>query len=427
MSPRLKALWRTRRGLLLGGFVVLAVAAGAGAIRLARSAPSVPTVEVKRGDFVDSLQIRGEVKATKSVVLTAPSGAGDIQIIKLAKSGQIVKQGDVVVQFDITDLRGKFDTSSSELKQADAEIEGSRAQGRMTEEQDLTDLAKAKFDVERARLETGKQEILSQIDGEKAKLALSDAQQSLKEADSKVNSNRAATAADVGSKQQKRGKALFEVKQAQTNIDRMTLKAPLPGMVTVLPNFRAVSGFFIGSPPEFREGDRAWPGAGIVELPDLNTIQISARVDETDRGRLVVGQNVSVRIDAVPDTEFTGKVVEISPLTKIDFSGWPPVKNFDLRVKLDKSDPRLRPGMSGTARIAVERLANAIIIPAEASFQKSGKTLVYVLKGSQFEERPIEVIRRSQGKLAVARGIEAGERIALKDPTVEASAGKEKR
>ncbi len=418
MMQMVRNAWQRRRGMVIGVAVVLVAAATTGAVRLVRAAPRVPTVEVKKADFMDTLPIRGEVKAIRSIVLTAPSGAGDIQIIKLIKSGETVKQGDVVIQFDVTDLQQRLDTRMSELKQADAQIEGARAQGRMTEEQDLTDLAKSKFNVERARLDAGKQEILSQIDGEKAKLTLSDAEQALREADAKVKSDRAATAADVASKQQQRGKALFDVNQAKRNIERMTLRAPVAGMITVLPNYRAVQGFFIGSPPEFREGDRAWPGAGVAELPDLSSIQISARVDETDRGRLAVGQPVAVRVDAIPDTEFAGKVLEISPLTKIDYSGWPPVKNFDLKIQLDRGDPRLRPGMSATARVAVDRIANATVIPAEASFQKSGRTVVYVLRRSSFEERTIEVTRRSNGQLAVAKGVAPGERLATKDPTL---------
>lgn len=399
--------------------VVLAIAAGAGAIRLVRAAPSLPTAEVRRGEFVDRLQVRGEVKAIRSVVLTAPSGAGDIQIIKLAKTGDMVKQGEVVVLFDTTTLNDTLNTRSSELKQSDAEIEGARAHGRMVEEQDLTDLAKAKYDVERAKLDAGKQEILSAIDGEKSKLTLSDAEQALREAEQRLVSNRAATAADINSKKQKREKALFDVRQTERNISRMTLRTPVAGMVAILPNFRAGgSGMFATDPP-FREGDRAWPGANVAELPDLSSVQVAARVDETDRGRMAVGQQVNIRVDALPDAEFTGRILEISPLTKIDYSNWPPVKNFDLRLQIDKPDPRLRPGMSATARIAVERIADAIIIPAEASFQKSGKTLAYVLRGSRFEERVIEVSRRSNGNLAVARGLNPGERVALKDPTLE--------
>jgi HlyD family secretion protein len=89
-----------------------------------------------------------------------------------------------------------------------------------------------------------------------------------------------------------------------------------------------------------------------------------------------------------------------------------------LSLQIDQADPRLRPGMSATARVAVERLPNVIVVPAEASFVKAGKTVAYVLRGSKFEERVIEVARRGNGQLVIAKGLKPGERVATKDPTV---------
>ena len=395
--------------------VILLIAGATGIVRLVRAESKLPTVEVKRGEFTENLPIRGEVKAQKSIVLTAPSGTGQMQILKLAKTGDAVKEGDVVVQIDITQLQNQLDTRASELKQSEREIDGAAAQAKMTEEQDATDLAKAKFDVQRAKLDAGKQEILSQIDGEKAKLVLSDAEQSQREAEQKQKSNKTGNAAAIASKRLKQQKALFDVNQAKSNIARMTLKAPVSGIATVLTHWMGP-----GQQVEWREGDSVWPGAGVMELPDMTTIQIAARVDEIDRGRLQVGQRARVHVDAVPDTEFVGVISEISPLAKSDFSGWPIVRNFDVRMKLDNNDQRLKPGMSASLRIAVDNIKDAIIIPAEASFQKSGRNVVYVARsGGRFEERTIEILKRNGGTLAVASGIKPGERLFTKDPTLQ--------
>ena len=392
--------------VLLGGVFGIA--------HLTQADTRMPTAEVKRGEFVENLPVRGEIKAQRSIVLTAPSGVGQVQIIRMAKTGDPVKQGDVVVRFDSTTLQNQLETRSSELKQAEREIDGAIAQAHMTEEQDATDTAKAKFDVERARLDASKQEILSQIDGEKARLALADAEQALREAEQKQKANKAADAATIASTRLKQQKALFDVNQSKNNLTKMELKAPVSGIATVLTHWMGP-----GQQVEWRTGDNVWPGAGVMELPDMSTIQVAARVDEIDRGRLHVGQRVRIRVDAVPDSEFTGEISEISPMAKSDFSGWPIVRNFDIRMKLDKPDSRLKPGMSASARIAVDTIKDAIIIPAEASFQKSGRTVAYVVHGSGFEERVIEVARRSGNQLAVAKGLKAGERVYTKDPTVQ--------
>ena len=86
---------------------------------------------------------------------------------------------------------------------------------------------------------------------------------------------------------------------------------------------------------------------------------------------------------------------------------------------LDQTDARLRPGMGANVRVTVERVPNAIMIPAQASFQKSGRTVAYVLNGAKFDERRIDVARRSGDHLLVAKGLQPGEKVALQDPTLK--------
>jgi len=420
MMERIKKFLDKRRWLLLGVAGLLAAGGGVAAVRLGRVAVNLPTAEVARGQFSEYVKIRAEVKAQKSVTVTAPlirGEGGDAQILKLVKTGAMVKKGEVVVEFDTAKLKDTLAQNRSGLKQADAEIAEVRAQVKLQEEKDLTDLEKARYDVERARLDVSKAEILSKIDGEKNKLLLADAEQKLRQAQEKLDSDRAKAKADITAKQQKREKAAFDVRMAEENIVALTLRAPVDGMATVLPNFRAGGWFREGAPP-FKEGDRAWPGAGIVELPDLSSLRVSGRVEEADRGRVAVGQPVVVRIDAVPDKEFSARVIEISPLAKVDFAGgWPFPRNFDVTMQLEQTDPRVRPGMSATARVAVEKLTDCILIPTEAVFQKSGKTVAYVRHGSGFEQQEIQIAKRGEAQVVVAQGLKPGERVALKDPT----------
>lgn len=420
MAGKLKTLQGRRSWWLISGAVVLVSSLAWGAVRYARQGTSVPTAVVKVGEFVDHLQMRGELKPLVSKVVTAPFNAGsDVQIVKLVKNGDQVKVGDLIVQFDVSTLQRTLDERRSILKQAEDVIVQTRAQGRLTEEQDQTDLLKARYDVERAKLEVSKQEIVSVIEGEEAKEKLADAEQSLRQIEAKLKSDKSGSEADVHGSVEKRDKALYDVQQAERQIAALTVNAPAAGMVTLMPNSRA-GGFFSDNPPEFKEGDRAWPGAAIAELPDLSSLRVTAHIDEIDRGRLKAGQPVSIRVDAVPDKELSGHVAEISALAKLDFSsGWPPKKNFDLIVRLDQTDPRLRPGMSSTIRVAVERLPNSILIPVRAAFSKQGRMVAYVLHGSNFEERVIEVARRSAEEVVVAKGLKSNERVALKDPTVK--------
>ena len=401
---------------------VLVAIAGAGIAINARTGtiPNITTTEVTRGDFVDYIQIRGDIRPAKSIQLAAPLEAGgELQIVKLVKNGAAVKKGDIVVEFDATTLNQRLMERRSELKTAEGEIEQSLAQTKITAEQRATEIMKAKYDVERAKLDLGKRDLVSRIEYENAKLALSDAEQRLKEIEARSVSTQAGIEAELTGRRRKRDKALADVERTLRSIAALKLVAPADGTVNVLPNPRS-GGPFGGGGVEFREGDRAWPGAGILELPDLSSIHLEARLDESDRGRLKVGQVASVKIEAVPGKDFVAKVDLISVLARVDFSsGWPPVRNFDLGLVLDEHDPRIRPGMTATARIAADRLPNVTLVPAEAIFQKDGRPVVYRLNGSKFDEQSIEVVRRGREQAAVSGGVNPGDKLAMRRPEPE--------
>ena len=382
------------------------------------SAPDLPTAEVTKGQFIDAIEIRGDIRPLKSIVLSAPMQSGELQIVKLAKNGTVVKAGDVVIEFDSTTLRRTMQEKQSELRQVEAEIEQATAQASITTEQNQTELMKAKYNIERAKLDLGRGETVSRIETEQARLSVGDAEQRLRELEAKIVSDAASLEADLSNKRQRREKALFDLKHAEAGLQRLLVEAPTDGMINILPNYR--SGGPWGSNVEFREGDRAWPGAAILELPDLSSVHLEARLDESDRGRLSVGFDAMIRIEAIPGREFKAKIDLISVLARADYSsGWPPTRNFDLRLVLVEIDPKIRPGMSAVARIATDRVDDVVLVPSEAIFQRDGHPVVYRLDGSEFEERRIEVTRRGREQSIVANGVTPGDRIATRRPAVE--------
>ena len=399
----------------------LAIVAVVGIAMNARSgvAPNVTTADVTKGDFIDYIQIRGDIRPAKSIVLAAPlQSGGDLQIVKLVKSGSTVKKGDVVVEFDATSLKQRLLERQSELNQALKEIEQTQAQAKITAEQQQTALMKARYDVERAKLDLGKRDLVSRIEYESAKLSLADAEQRQKEVEAKERSSKAGADADLVGKIRKRDKAKFDVDRTTAAIEALVLEAPADGTVNVLENPRSGGPFTSGV--EFREGDRAWAGASVLELPDLSSIHLEARLDESDRGRLKVGQAATVRIEAVPGKDFAARVDLISVLARVDFSsGWPPVRNFDLGLVLDERDARIRPGMTATARIAAEKLPNVTLVPAETIFQKDGRPVVYRLRGSKFDEQIIEIVRRGREQAAVSAGVSPGDKLAVRRPAAD--------
>ena len=410
----LSAVGRPRN--LIGGVVATAlVVAGFMASAGGGTLPDLPTADVKTGEFVDTLEIRGEIRPLKSIVVTSPLQSGDLQIVKLARNGSMVKAGEVVVKFDGSTLQRTIQEKQSELKQSEAEIEQAGAQGRLTAEQNATALMKAKYNIDRARLDINRGETVSRIENEKAKLVLADAEQKLLEIEEKIKSDKTSAEAEVFGKQRKREKALADLQRAQLGLQKLEVRSPADGMINILTNYR--SGGFGEGGQEFREGDRAWPGAAILELPDLSSIHLEARLEEADRGRLNPGQDATVRIEAVPGRDFKARIERISLLARPDFaSGWPPPRNFDLGLILLEGDPRIRPGMTAVARIATERIPGVMLVPAEAIFQRDGSTVVYAVAGTKFEERRVDVSRRGREQAIVTSGLAPGDRIATRRP-----------
>lgn len=409
-------MWRNNRRTIVAVVAALAVViaiTGARGVFGGGTTVDVPTTVVTKGEFIDYLQVRGEVKAVRSIPLTVPTtGGGDLQILELAKNGMNIRKGDVVVRFDPMSVERTLNDRRSEFKQAEEEIGKTRAQYRIQQQQTQTDLSKARYDVRRAELDTVPHEFLPRMEREQKMLKLADAKARLGEAERKLNALGDIEKAEVASKTQKRDKARFDLQHAERQLGGLQIVSPVDGVVSIMPNWRQCC-----PPPDFKAGDRAWPGQVIAEVPDLSTLRVTARLEEAERGRMQPGQRAVVRADAVPDRELAGKIEDISALARVDFSNWPPQRNFNMVVQLDDMDARLRPGMNTTVRVAVDRVADVVLIPARAVFEKEGRSVAYVARTrGGWDERQVQIARRGQEQHVVRAGVEPGERVALKDP-----------
>ncbi len=404
-----------RRLTLIAAAAVLTVGVLAYGVAGRRSRLDLPSAVVTRGEFVDIVELRGEIQPVRSVVLSAPTNAGELQIIRLVKNGTAVRPGDVVVEFDSTSLERSQLDRQAELKQAEAEIDQARAQAHITEEASATNLMKARFDVDRAKFDVVDGPWVARLDYERAKLALDDAQQRLREAEKRQLADQAAAAARVAGRVRRRDRVREDLARIERALGGLQIRAPASGTANVMRNPR--SGSTSGSYQDFREGDRAWAGASIVELPDLSSIHLTARLEESDRGRVEVDQPGTVHLDAVADRDYRARVSRISLLARVDFGGsWPPARDFDLELAMADPDSRLKPGMSAAVRVAVGRLAKVLLVPSEAVSLVNGRSTVYCQAGSAFEPRAVAVLRRGREQTALASGVVPGDRVALRKP-----------
>jgi multidrug efflux pump subunit AcrA (membrane-fusion protein) len=194
----------------------------------------------------------------------------------------------------------------------------------------------------------------------------------------------------------------------------MEVKSPLDGVINYLLNYS--QGW--NNAQAFKVGDHAVAGGALAEIPDLTTLEMESKVDETDRGRIAVGNTVVVHVDALPELHLTGKLVSITPLTEQSFNEWPPTRSFRAFAQIEKPDPRMRPGMNAGADMVESKIPGAISIPAKALFTLGGKPSVYVKTGQRWVSTSVRVKGRNPDEVAV-EGIEAGTVVALAEPPPE--------
>ena len=382
-------------------------------------APEIPTARVERRDFLRTVRARGELKSAKSVQITAPQ-TPDLKIVQLAENGKAIGAGDIVVKFDESAQEDTLILRETNVRQVDSEIMQATAQHSITDERNAMEIMQAQYNLERAELEAGKQEILAEIEAEKAKIDVEISRGELNKAETNEEASNISQDADLARLEERRSKALRDLDLSRRYLGSMVLRAPADGIVHILPNNRAQGSFGTARPP-FQEGDTVWTGAPIAEIPDLKSLRVEFRVEEIDRGRVAEAQETRVRVDAVPDAVLGGKVTWLSPIATLVFSRLPPEKNFPAYAALDEIDDRLRPGMSATVEIVVQLLPDVLVIPAKASTQVDGKPTVFVKDGAGYRRARIEVLASNGTDIVVASGLDEGEVIALENPELTAA------
>jgi RND family efflux transporter MFP subunit len=385
----------------------------------------VATARVRRADFIISVRSRGDIKSARSTILKAPPAPG-LRIVHLANNGIPVKKGDVVVEFDAVSQEQNVISQTTRVQGDSGDIVQAKATQKMNDEADAMSKMQSEYSVETAKLDASKAEVLSKVDGEKNRIQVEVAEGNLQQVKASINAHQVGNEADLSRLNQRLDKDQRDLDTATSYLGLMQLRAPTDGVAIVLSNFRS-QGTFGQSTPPFKEGDNAWNGAEIVEIPDLSQLYIDLKLEEVDRGKIQIGQAVRVRVDAIPDKEFEAQLDYISPIANLVFKGGStPEKSFPARATLKHLDERLRPGMSASAEVIIERQPNMLLIPASASFDRDGKPAVYVQKGKQFAVRAIEVGKRNDDDIIISGGLKEGEIVTLESPTDAAKRAKKK-
>jgi multidrug efflux pump subunit AcrA (membrane-fusion protein) len=378
--------------------------------RQVQAKADLPVATARLGEFQVIVRCRGELVSGRSVQLVAPMNVPGMQIAWQAPPNGEVKEGDVVIRFDSSLAKQQLLEKQAALQQAQATLDQAVAQARITGEQDRLDLASAHVDLEKAKLEVTKQELVSPLQGEESKIDLGLSEEKLRVQEATNNLHQTSDAQKIGSATRLRDKAQQDIDVTNERLSRMEMHAPSNGVVIYVNNY---SQGWINAKP-FKVGDNVFPGTVVAEIPDLSTLQMKAKLEEIDRGRINPNQDARILVDPFPEKPFAGKVESISPLVEQGFD-WPPTRNFRAFVTFTERDPRLRPAMNSQVDIIVERIPKAISVPASAVFTHQGRPTVYVAEKNAWLPHEVEILARNPDEVAI-KGIAEGTKVSLVEP-----------
>ena len=375
-------------------------------------------IAVKRGDFRDTVRLHGTVGAVQSKTILAPrlSGqmAGMMIITKIVSNGSRVREGDLLVEFDsqnqlrnVLDRQAEYDNLVQQIKKKQADQITAVAA-------DETELKGAEVDLQTARVEMRKNEVISSIQAEINKQNLAEAEAKLKQLKSTFALKREAAAAELRILEIQRDRAQKAVAYAQGNIEKMSIKSPLSGLVVLSPIYK---GTRLVDP---QEGDEVRPGGGIMLVVNPTAMQVTARLNQVDVSRVHVGQAAEVRLDAYPDLVFPGTVERISAIsTASQYSRR--IRYFAASISIQGSNPKLLPDLTAAVDIKLQTLENVLLLPREAIVMQQGQAMVEVLGNGGPEVRPVKLGPRNECEVVVESGIQEGWTVSL-HPQVAAGA-----
>jgi HlyD family secretion protein len=407
---------RAPRWLMLVAAVILLAAGARSVPRLfeAVNTPEeipIPTTRVRTGDVTFTITSDGSLQGGNSRMLTAPMiGGGTLILTELRKSGELVKTGDIVAQFDTTDEGFKLREAEADLAEAEQQVLNAVNEAKAKEEELEFDLIEARGELKQAQIEVTVNAIRPALTAQQNNITLEGARAKLAKLERDYLQRKAAAGASIAIQEAARKKAQMLADTARRNIEMMTLRAPSDGYINVERNTNTnfyFSGMIL---PLFQVGDQVRPGMAVAQIPDLNSWEVTAAIAETDRGHLSVGLPATIRVVAAPGKIFKAKVTDLGGT-----SGPPWNRKFECKLALLDMAPELRPGMSARIIVTLDTLKNVAWLPTQALFEQGGRTFAYVREGERFVSKDVKLVRRGESQVVID-GLKAGEVVALASP-----------
>ncbi|MBW7877116.1 MAG: hypothetical protein H3C47_14135 [Candidatus Cloacimonetes bacterium] len=366
---------------------------------------------VKKGDLWQEFYLRGELDASSKTTLNAPNASDrydSLTVEWVGADGTEVKTGDVILEFDKTDVRADIQKAEQELAQAEGNQELVRYQQKQEELQ-------LKLSVERARILLQKADILllsdevkvmSKMDIEKSKLDRKAAEMELSEAQSSSDSFYQRTTAALEVERLKVDTAQSTLKKLKDYAESLSMRATVSGVL-----YRPFSRLN-NQPARVNVGSVVGHGNRLLEILNLDSFDIQLFVRQSEAAKIQLGDQAKVWVTAFPETPFDATVIHKDSFTTArkerlgerTMAG--ALREVGIRLKLSSVSSFMRPGM--TVTVSLKSLIAKDVLQVPLTLVRENAGVLQVRTGpSTYKE--IKTGRNSSTMIEVLHGLELGE------------------
>jgi HlyD family secretion protein len=380
--------------LALGGVYVLA---GPKNARADFDPATVATVE--RGTMVKSVVATGKIEPITKVEIKSKAN-GIIEQLPV-DVGAIVHPGDILAELDKENLAASLRESNANLQAAEANLKGAQA----TLEKNIIEAEGPEVEFARRASERAQklfeQNLLPQSGLDDAKSALEVAANKQRTAKGQLSVSRS----NIASSEAKVAQARAAVARAEEDLRNATIRAPIKGMVLSRDVER-------GSPVSsiLNMGSAA---TLVMTLGDIEQVFVRGKVDESDIGRVRLGQPARIGVETFKDKKFDGKVTQISPIGVEKDN----VTTFEVKVSIQNPGNELKANMTANAEIVLQELPNSLIVPEAAIVYDAKKqTFVDIISPDAPQGRrrvPVKVGVGTGTRTQILSGVNEGEKLVL--------------
>ena len=387
---------KSRKWLIIG--IVVGVAVVLGALGLYASSGTTkidPTklAKVERADLAKSVVATGKVQPITKVELKSKA-SGIVKQLRV-DAGDKVKVGQVLAELDREEIEARVSQARAQLQASEANMKASAA-----------DLERAKVDAEGPDvplLKRAYQRAQNMAkDGVVSASALDDAQRNYEMALNKQNVSKAQLI--VGNA--KVGQAQAQVEQDRANLKQLVEQLNYTQIVS------PIAGIVLSRDVEVGDAVSSILVLGssatlVMTLGDTSEVYVKGKVDESDIGKVYLGQPARIKVESFKDKTFTGKVTKISPMGVEKDN----VTTFEVRASINNPGGELKANMTANAEVILEEHKNVLQIPEGA--------LVYDKEKQASVEVPDPKGKEGKRKVAVKIGISNGAKTELVDNSLK--------